>query len=101
MWRKIINWLENRSLSCSFQKYFGIECPGCGFQSSLVALLKGEFSESILLYPALLPMLSFIAMLLLHLKFKFSWGAIALRLLFLLSIILILGNYFLKLLLQN
>ena len=101
MWQKLINWLENNSLSCSFQKYFGIECPGCGFQSSLIALLKGEISESIHLYPALPPILSFIAVFLLHLKFKFSWGAIALKILFLISILLILENFFQKLLLQN
>ena len=101
MWQKLINWLENNSLSCSFQKQFGIECPGCGFQSSLIALLKGDLIESIHLFPALFPIFSLFALLLLHLKFKFSWGAIAIKILFLISFLLILGNFFQKLLLQN
>lgn len=97
MWQKIISWLENNSLHCSFQKHFGINCPGCGFQSALIALLKGNFAESILLYPALLPILSLILLLLLHLKFKFSWGKTAIKILFLISILLILIAYFYKL----
>ncbi|MGQ1910420.1 DUF2752 domain-containing protein [Marinifilum sp. RC60d5] len=99
MWQQFIKWLENVQIPCSFQKYFGIECPGCGFQSALIALLKGNIYESIQLYPALLPILSFIILLLLHVKFRFSWGSVTLKILSLISFLLIIGNYFYKIVL--
>ena len=39
-------------LPCFFKKFTGIDCPGCGFQRSILALLKGNFVESLNLYPA-------------------------------------------------
>ncbi|WP_461631839.1 DUF2752 domain-containing protein [Labilibaculum euxinus] len=93
MWQNIINWLENNLATCTFQKHFGIACPGCGLQTSLLALLKGDIWESIHLYPALIPMLSILSLLLLHLKFKFSWGTVILKYLFFLSVLLILFSY--------
>ena len=42
-------------------------CPFCGFQRSVVALLRGDLTTSFLLYPALLPILvSVVGSLLLH-----------------------------------
>lgn len=96
MWQNLINWLENHLVTCSFQEHFGIACPGCGLQSSLLALLKGDIWESILLYPALIPMLSMLTLLLLHLKFNFSWGTIILKYLFFLSALLMLASYIYK-----
>ncbi|WP_096429727.1 DUF2752 domain-containing protein [Labilibaculum antarcticum] len=96
MWQNLINWLENHLATCSFQEHFGIACPGCGLQSSLLALLKGDLLASILLYPALLPMISLFSLLLLHLKFHFSWATIVLKYLFSLSALLILSSYIYK-----
>ncbi|WP_320019731.1 DUF2752 domain-containing protein [Labilibaculum manganireducens] len=96
MWQNIINWLENHLATCTFQKHFGIACPGCGLQTSLLALLKGDIWEAILLYPALIPILSMLTLLILHLKFKFSWGAIILKYLFFLSVFLVLASYAIK-----
>lgn len=96
MWQNLINWLENHLAGCAFQEHFGIECPGCGMQSSLIALLKGKLWDSILLYPALLPMMSFFVLLLLHLQFKFSWASIVLKFLFFFSVFLILSSYIYK-----
>lgn len=47
----IISWLEQIELPCLFKKYFHVDCPGCGFQRSIIALLKGNFAESFLLFP--------------------------------------------------
>lgn len=98
MWQQFIIWLEKNLATCTFQKHFGMCCPGCGFQNSLIALFKGDISESIHLYPALLPILSLVTLSFLHLKFKFSWGTITLKILFLISIILVLRNYLQKIL---
>ena len=47
-----IKWLEANMLTCPSVKYFSIECPGCGMQRSMIALLKGNFSGSLVMYPA-------------------------------------------------
>lgn len=94
MWRQIIQWLEQHQLPCTFQKYFGISCPGCGMQNAFIALLKGNFWESIQSFPALLPMLSMLLLLIFHLKYHFSWGARVLKYLFFVSGTLIIIHYF-------
>jgi hypothetical protein len=52
-----IKWLQNNLISCPFKKITGIDCPGCGFQRSVIALLKGNWRESFHLYPATIPLL--------------------------------------------
>ncbi|WP_394801149.1 DUF2752 domain-containing protein [Pedobacter montanisoli] len=47
---------------CPIKYITGIDCPGCGFQRSVLALLTGNLTDSFLLYPATIP---FIASLLL------------------------------------
>lgn len=42
-------------IPCVFKHFTGIDCPGCGFQRSFLALLQGDFADSIELYPALIP----------------------------------------------
>ncbi len=44
-------------LSCSWKEHLGIECPGCGAQRSFLELINGNFSESIRLFPALIPVI--------------------------------------------
>lgn len=92
----LIAWLEHNLFSCFFVKYLGIECPGCGFQRSLIALLKGDVSESFQLYPALLPVLGMFLFLVMHLVFKFRNGANILKYTFIFNAIIIFGNYILK-----
>lgn len=52
-----INWLQNHLLPCPFKQLTGIDCPGCGFQRALIALLRGHLRESFLLYPPAIPLL--------------------------------------------
>ncbi|MDN5287299.1 MAG: hypothetical protein JWR38_3573 [Mucilaginibacter sp.] len=51
----LFNWLQNHLIPCPFKKLTGIDCPGCGFQRSVIALLKGDLQESLHLYPATIP----------------------------------------------
>ena len=53
------NWLQNHLLPCPFKFLTGIDCPGCGFQRSLTALLHGDISDSFHLYPATIPLIIF------------------------------------------
>ncbi|MCC8425200.1 DUF2752 domain-containing protein [Mucilaginibacter sp. UR6-11] len=56
-----INWLQNHLLPCPFKWLTGIDCPGCGFQRAVIALLKGNVHESFLLYPPAIPLLLILA----------------------------------------
>lgn len=54
-----INRLQNYLLPCPFKYITGIECPGCGFQRSVIALIQGNLRQSLQLYPAAIPLLVF------------------------------------------
>ena len=97
MWQNLINWLENHQTSCIYKKYLGIRCPGCGMQTSIIALLKGNIIESIKEYPALIPTIIMFIFLITHLIFKFKNGSKILISLFIFNLILILTNYIIKL----
>lgn len=95
--RKLVEWLESHMLPCIYNKYLGLQCPGCGMQRSFIELLKGNFWESFLLYPPLVPLWSMVAYLIFHLIFKFENGALVLKVWFIFNAILIIVNYTLKL----
>lgn len=92
----MIHWLESHLMPCFFKYYIGIDCPGCGMQRSFILLLKGQLIESIKMYPALLPILGMISLLALHIIFKFKQGANILKLNFIFTTLLIIGNYIFK-----
>ena len=71
--KKIEN-IEDHMLTCSFKSATGMDCPGCGFQRSFLALIKGNFYESIILYPALIPFIATVLLLILQLVFKKEKG---------------------------
>lgn len=84
-------------LECQWKSTFGVECLGCGFQRALYMLLDGDFKESFLMYPALIPFLATIFYTVAHINFGFNKGARNIIILFSLTAILILANYVYKL----
>ncbi len=92
----VIHWLENHLFACPFKSLTGLDCPGCGFQRSVVALLKGDVVNSIQLYPATLPFIGLMIFLLFHLKFDFKHGAFALKLMYIFVTAIIIINYIYK-----
>jgi hypothetical protein len=93
----MIDWLEAHMGTCAFVSYFNIECPGCGIQRAFIALLRGDLSSSLSHFPALLPYLSTIAFMLLHLMFKFKNGALYAMWGFVLSVVIMVVSYIVKL----
>ena len=88
----IIQWLESHQAPCYYKKILGIECLGCGMQTAFILLLKGEFLESFLTYPALIPVMFMVTFLVLHLIFRFKNGARILKFSFIFTLaIMILG----------
>ncbi|MBI9066133.1 MAG: DUF2752 domain-containing protein [Salinivirgaceae bacterium] len=93
----IANWIEKHNRPCFYKKHFDIECPGCGFQRSVIELLQGNIVESIKLYPALIPLILTFLVLLIHIKFRLKNGALIIKILFITSVILIVTNFIYKL----
>ncbi|MFO0355522.1 MAG: DUF2752 domain-containing protein [Sphingobacteriaceae bacterium] len=93
----MIEWLEAHMAPCVFVKYFHIECPGCGTQRAFVALLKGEVWQSIKLYPALIPFLMTLLLLVSQLLFKFRSGAFYVMYAFIVSAAIMMISYVIKL----
>jgi hypothetical protein len=56
-----ISWLQNHLLRCPFKYLTGIDCPGCGFQRSVLALIQGDWHKSFTIYPPTIPLLLFFA----------------------------------------
>ena len=88
-------------MPCFYKKFLGVECPGCGMQRSIIALLKGDFYESFMLYPTLPLIIILIVLLIVHLIFKLKYGAIALKWLFILNAAVIIISFILKLTQEN
>lgn len=91
-----ISFLEENMLSCQW-KNMGMECMGCGFQRSVIFLLKGDFINAFLTYPPIYSLLLMFVFLGLHLKFNFRKGHLVLQMLFIINLIIIITNYLLKL----
>lgn len=96
MFYDIINWLEAHMQPCIYKQGIGIECPGCGSQRALIALLKGNIWESIQLFPGLIPMLFLFVFLILHLVFNFKNGAAVLKYIFIGDIAIISIDYIIR-----
>lgn len=90
-----ISFLEDNLLSCQW-KSMGVECTGCGFQRSVIHLLKGEFSEAFAIYPAIFTLIIMAVFLVFHLKYNFMKGHKILLGLFLLNLSIIIVNYIFK-----
>jgi len=101
VYSRFITWLEEHQGPCFYKKYLGVECPGCGMQRAFIELLKGNFVESICLYPPLVPIIIMFIYLSLHLKFNFNKGALYLKIMFIFIASIILINFVLKLLSFN
>ncbi|MCD4734513.1 MAG: DUF2752 domain-containing protein [Bacteroidales bacterium] len=89
----IIEWLENHQLPCFYKEAFGVECPGCGMQTALILLLKGDLIASFYAYPPLIPTIGMFGYLILHLIFKFKHGEMVLKFSFIFTFIGIIINY--------
>lgn len=75
----------------------GLDCPGCGMQRSFVALLEGDFVESFILYPPLLPVIITLVLLIRQVLFRRGQEAILVKYAYLSTAGVIVINYVVKL----
>jgi hypothetical protein len=93
----LVSWLQTHLLPCPFKYLTGIDCPGCGFQRAALALVQGHFSNSISLYPPIIPLMLFGCYCLADSFFKFSNDKATLKkVLFMLVAAMVLTSYSLK-----
>lgn len=100
MFEKLANWIEAVLQPCFYAAILGIECPGCGMQRAFIELLRGNFYDSLILFPALIPAILLIFLLVLHILFKFRHGALIIKILFMVNAGIVVLNYIYKLLTQ-
>jgi hypothetical protein len=84
-------------LPCGIRSLTGIECPGCGMQRALIALLKGDLITSLRLNPALMIYLAMLLFTALHLRFSFRYGGRMIIGLFIAAGSLMIVNFFWRL----
>lgn len=80
-------------IPCPSKTIFGIRCFGCGFQTSLLALLEGDIKASIALYPALIPILILFLLMIIQVIVKRSKGQKLLRSWFYFCVVIVMGSY--------
>lgn len=84
-------------MECSWKSTFGVDCLTCGFQRSIKLLSEGRFWDSILMFPAAIPLIVTLILLVLHLYFRFKRGAQYILFSFSFTALLIVVNFSLKL----
>lgn len=93
---QILQFMEKHLLACPSRKYLHVECPGCGFQRSFIALLRGDFAASFAYYPATVPVLVLMVFLWLHIRNRYTNGALMLRGIYLFCAAVITAHYIYK-----
>jgi hypothetical protein len=91
-----IDWLEHHLLSCPSKYFLGVDCPGCGMQTAFIQLLRGNFLQSLKIYPGLIPVIVTLLILAVHIKFKFENGARMVQYSFMISAGVIVISYIIK-----
>ena len=89
-------FFEQHMVACSIKSLVGVDCPGCGMQRALVALLRGNFIQSLSLNPALIPLLFTLLFASIHLAIGFRNGARVIVWLFSVTVSLMIVNFVVK-----
>lgn len=89
----IILWLEQNMLPCLNKIWFGIICPGCGLQRSVISLLRGNFTDCLHQYPPLPLLLGTVMVLGFHLTKGSATSLFVLKLFYFATVTTILINY--------
>jgi len=92
----LLPWLKTHLLACPIKQHLGIDCPGCGFQRSVLALFEGDLLNSFKLYPPTMPLIALFLLTMVHLKFDLKHGAFFIKIVYIGISLIIIINYFYK-----
>ncbi|WP_350290852.1 DUF2752 domain-containing protein [uncultured Croceitalea sp.] len=84
-------------LPCLNKQLFGIDCPGCGLQRSVLLLFEGEFVAAFQMYPAIFTLIPLFGIIIINRLFSLKYGSQFIIGLSISSVALILINFILKL----
>ena len=84
-------------LPCFNKQLFGIDCPGCGLQRSVLLLFQGEFVAAFQMYPAIFTLIPLFGIIIINRLFSLKYGSQFIIGLSISSVALILINFILKL----
>jgi len=88
--------IQDFMLPCFSKQLFGLDCPGCGLQRSLLFLVKGEFKDAFEIYPAIYAIMALVTFILFDLTMKFKYGYAIKIALSIFTIAAILVSYIIK-----
>ncbi len=94
----MIHWLQHHLLPCPFKYLTGIDCPGCGYQRSVIELLQGNIKQSFILYPPTMPLLLVLIYYVSTKVFKIQQKSIRLKPLLIIVACIIMLSYTIKIL---
>ncbi len=90
--------VKDYMLPCLNKRLFGLDCPGCGLQRSVLLLFKGEFVAAFHMYPAIFTLIPLMGILILNKLFTLKYGNLLIIGFSISSVALILINFLIKLL---
>jgi hypothetical protein len=96
---QFFGWLKGHLIPCPFKYLTHLDCPGCGFQRSFLALIQGDVQASFDLYPPTIPLLiTFLYFALSHkLPLNVSTNDTVKKTVFIIAGTLVTVNYIIKL----
>lgn len=89
--------VTNYMLPCLNKQVLGFECPGCGIQRSFILLSHGEVKAAFIMYPAIYTLIFLFGVIILSYFYKFKHASKLISILAIISVALILINFFYKL----
>lgn len=92
--------IEDYMLPCLNKKLFGFDCLGCGLQRSIALIIKGEFIEAFIMYPAVYTIIALFGFLIVNHFKDFKYGNKIIIILAIINVVTIVGSYLLKLYLK-
>lgn len=88
--------VKDYMLPCLNKQLFGIDCPGCGLQRSVLLLFNGEFIAAFKMYPAIYPIITLVLFLIFDAFFVIKKALQLKMFLGFLTVAVILGSYIIK-----
>jgi hypothetical protein len=88
-----LEFLKQHLLTCPIKQHLGIDCPGCGFQRSVLSFFQGDLIGSFKLYPATMPLMALLLFTLIHLRFDLKHGAFIIKIFYVSVTLIIIINY--------
>ncbi|TNJ42160.1 DUF2752 domain-containing protein [Tamlana fucoidanivorans] len=88
--------MEEYMLPCLNKKLFGWDCFGCGIQRSLALIIKGEFAEAFVMYPAIYTLILLLGLIVFNAFMNLKFGHKLISILAILNAIIIVTNFIYK-----